>query len=284
MPSMLLDSAIAAVRAGGEVLISHFGSHDLGAVAKGANDFVTRADHDSEAVMVAEICRRHPDHRVLAEEGGGQAEGGDHQWLIDPLDGTSNFMQGLRFFCVSAAVRHGDALVAGAVYDPLGGELFTAAKGEGAFRNGEPIRVSGHRGLAGAFLATGYPYRSHAALDVYLAAFREVFLQARGVRRCGAAALDLAYTAAGIFDGFFEYALAPWDLAAGALLVTEAGGRITDLDGGDGFLEGGNVIAGSPAVHGELRSAVARHGSEAEVRRLTRGVEVAAAPAGGGGP
>lgn len=278
MSSTLLASAVAAVHAGGEVLLSHFGSRDLGAVAKAANDFVTRADHESEAVMVAEIRRRHPEHRVLAEEGGGTAEGGDHQWLIDPLDGTSNFIQGLRYFCVSAAVRRGEELLAGAVYDPLGKELFTAAKGEGAFRNGQNLRVSGHAGLAGAFLATGYPYRSHAALEVYLSAFRDVFLEARGIRRCGAAALDLAYTAAGIFDGFFEYALGPWDIAAGALLVSEAGGRVSDLDGGAGFLASGNVIAGNPDVHRELRAAVARHGGEAQVELLTRGREPAAEP------
>lgn len=251
----------------------HWRRAGLEARAKAANDFVTAADHESEAAVVALLKSRHPEHSILAEEGGATAGSGDYQWVVDPLDGTSNYMQGLKFFCVSVACRRGGELLAGVVFDPLSDELFSAARGGGACRNGEPIRASARPGLAGAFLATGYPYRAHAALDVYLAAFREVFLESRGIRRCGAAALDLAYTACGVFDGFFEYALSPWDVAAGALLVTEAGGLVSDLDGGQAHVESGNVVAGGPGVQPELLRRVAGHGGEAVIRRLTRGGE-----------
>jgi myo-inositol-1(or 4)-monophosphatase len=155
------------------------------------------------------------------------------------------------------------------VLEPLGGNLFEAERGGGARWNGVPMRVSRRPGLAGAFLATGFPFRAKAALDPYLAAFRDVFLLARGVRRCGAATLDLAYTAAGVFDAFFEFRLSPWDLAAGALLIAEAGGTVTDLDGGPTFLAGGNVVGGSPGVQEELRAVLRRHASEASLDALT---------------
>lgn len=276
MYDKLLGDAVAAARAGGEVLLRYFGTADLEVRSKGENDFVTRADRESEAAVVSEIRRRYPYHHVLAEEGGSHAGGsGDYQWLIDPLDGTTNFTQGLGIFCVSVACRRGDEVVAGVVLDPLAGDLFSASRGGGAFRNGERLRVSERRRLDGAFLATGYPFRAHAALDVYLGAFREVFLRARAIRRCGAAALDLANTAAGVYDGFFEFRLSPWDIAAGALLIEEAGGRITDLDGGPSYLEGGNVVAGAPGVQADLRAVVARFAREETLARLVPAAEPA---------
>lgn len=275
MSSPFLDTAIALAEIGGAILKHHYRSREFAIASKGVNDFVTQADRDSEEAIVAEIRRRHPDHRILAEEGGGYAGTSDVEWLIDPLDGTSNFMQGVPYFCVSVACRRGEELVAGVVYDPLHGDLFSAARGAGARRNGEPIRVAARSSLTGAFLATGYPFRAHPALDLYLALFREAFLASRGVRRCGAAALDLAYTAAGIYDGFFELALSPWDVAAGALLVREAGGRVSDLDGGERFLASGNVLAGPPGVHRDLAALAGRHASEQSLAALL-------APGGGG--
>jgi myo-inositol-1(or 4)-monophosphatase len=195
------------------------------------------------------------------------------------LDGTTNFLQGLPVYCVSVACRRGDELLAGVVLDPQGDNLFAAAAGAGATWNGRPMRASPHPGLGGSFLATGFPFRAHGALDAYLAAFREVFLAAKAIRRCGAAALDLAYTAAGVYDGFFEFRLSPWDLGAGALLVREAGGRITDLDGGPRFLDAGNVVAGGPAVHPELLAVVRRHASEDELDRRSPVARPVASPA-----
>ncbi|RMH18296.1 MAG: inositol monophosphatase [Acidobacteria bacterium] len=264
----LLATAVAAARAGGEVLGRYFRADDLEVRAKAAHDFVTRADRESERAVVGEIRRTFPGHRVLAEEGGLSGAESEYRWLVDPLDGTTNFLQGLPVFAVSVACQRGGEVVAAAVLDPPGGNLFTARRGGGARWNGRPMRVSDRPGLDGAFLATGYPFRSRGALEAYLQVFRDVFLRARSIRRCGAAAVDLAYTAAGVYDGFFEFRLSPWDFAAGDLLIREAGGRLTDLDGGADFYAGGNLVAGNPAVHGELLQVVQRHVSEALLDRL----------------
>lgn len=269
MHEELMAAALRAAKAGGAVLRRYYGDATLEVASKGRNDFVTRADRESETAVVGELRQAFPDHRVLAEEGGAHPGGSSElEWVIDPLDGTTNFTQGLPIFCVSIACRRGAELLVGVVYAPLAEDWFAATRGGGAWRNQRPMRVSQRSRLEGAFLATGYPYRAHTALDPYLAAFREAFLAARAIRRCGSAALDLANTAAGVYDGFFEYRLSPWDIAAGALLVAEAGGRITDLDGGERYLESGNVIAGAPGVQEELRAAVARHADETTLWRL----------------
>jgi myo-inositol-1(or 4)-monophosphatase len=267
----LLATAIAAAGAGTAVVSRWFRQGDLEIRRKGANDFVTRADRESEAAVIAAVRARHPQHRILAEEGGGADAGGEqseYQWLIDPLDGTTNFLQGLPVYCVSVACRRGERLVAGAIEDPEGHNLFTATAGGGAFWNGRRIRCSDRPGLEGAFLATGYPFRALPTLDAYLAIFRDVFRQSKAIRRCGSAALDLAYTAAGVYDGFFEFRLSPWDIGAGVLLIEEAGGTVTDLDGGRRFFASGNVVAGGAGVQRELLAAVGRHASEAEIDRL----------------
>ena len=286
-PQDLLETAVAATRAGSAVVRRYFRDASLEVSRKGKNDFVTQADKESEAAVVAEILGRHPGHRILAEEGSAAEAGAGSafQWLIDPLDGTTNFLQGLPVYCVSVACRRGDELVAAAIDDPEGGNLFTAVRGGGALWNGRPMRVSGQPGLDGAFLATGYPFRALSCLDAYLEIFRDVFVHAKAIRRCGSAALDLAYTAAGVYDGFFEFRLSPWDIGAGILLIEEAGGTVTDLDGGRSFFEGGNVVAGSPPVQAELLEIVRRHSSEAALDRLNplhapSGAPAPAAPIG----
>ncbi|HYB53095.1 MAG TPA: inositol monophosphatase family protein, partial [Thermoanaerobaculia bacterium] len=222
----LLPAAVAAAKAGGEVLLANWRRLPSGSVAeKEKNDFVTFADRESEARIVETIRERFPQDAFLGEEGGASGvAGAARTWIIDPLDGTSNFISGFPFWCVSVAARERGEIVAGAVWDPLHGELYTAARGAGAFRNGSPIRVSGRSGVEGAFVATGFPFRYREQIDLYLTLFKDVFLAARAVRRAGSAALDLAMVAAGVFDGFFEFHLAPWDIAAGALLIEEAGG------------------------------------------------------------
>jgi myo-inositol-1(or 4)-monophosphatase len=256
--SELLDTAIRAAKAGGDVLVPFWRNLPHGAVEeKQQNDYVTRADRESEAAILATIRARHPDDAFLGEEGGALAGAeGARTWIVDPLDGTSNYVTGFPFWCVSIAVRDGEGLAAAVVWDPLRDELYSAARGEGAFRNGARISVTSRTSLSGAFLATGFPFRYRHRVDAYLALFRAVFLEARAIRRAGSAALDLAYVAAGVFDGFFEFHLSPWDIAAGALLIREAGGAVTDFDGGDRFLDRGNVIAGAPGVAaGLLRAA-----------------------------
>ena len=246
----LVDLAVEAARAGGDVVERYWRSLPRGSVSeKRTNDFVTRADKESEEVIVSRIRDRFPDDGFLGEEGGRRGAGGESRtWIVDPLDGTSNFIAGFPFWCVSVAAREGREIVAGAVWDPLRDELYSAERGSGAFRNGERLRVTGRETLDGAFLATGYPFRSKERIDLYLSIFRELFLHARAIRRAGSAALDLANVAAGVFDGFFEFKLSIWDVAAGALLIEEAGGRVSDFDGRDAFWERGNVVAGTPGV------------------------------------
>ncbi|HSF39522.1 MAG TPA: inositol monophosphatase family protein [Thermoanaerobaculia bacterium] len=265
----LLETAIAAARAGAEVVTRYFRDASLEVRRKGENDFVTQADHESEAAILSVIRSRFPDHRILAEEGSGAGDGhGEYQWLIDPLDGTTNFLQGLPVYCVSIACRRGDELLAAAIEDPEGKNVFTATRGGGAFWNGRRMEASRREGLHGAFLATGYPFRALSTLDCYLDIFRDVFGQAKAIRRCGSAALDLAYTAASVYDGFFEFRLSPWDLGAGILLVREAGGAVSDLDGAHGYFRGGNVVAGGVGVQRELLEMVRVHASEAKLDRL----------------
>ncbi len=270
MEEKLLETAITAARAGADVLQRYFRRDGLQVSRKGQNDFVTEADKASEAAVLAEIQRSFPGHRILAEEGGAADlnRESEHEWLVDPLDGTTNFLQGLPVWCVSVACRRGDQVVAGVVLDPEGGNLFAAARGQGATWNGRPMSVSPHPGLDGAFLATGYPFRALSTLDVYLDIFRDVFRRSTAIRRCGSAALDLAYTAAGVYDGFFEFRLSPWDIGAGIVLIEEAGGAVTDLDGEKGYFRSGNVVAGGKGVQRELREVAAGHAREADIDRL----------------
>jgi len=270
MLESILEVAERAARSGGAVLGRYFGREDLQVEEKAHNDFVSRADHDSESAIVSEILMAFPEHHILAEERGalpGTHEA-EYEWIVDPLDGTSNFLRGLPYFCVSIACLRDGKEVAAVIYDPNRDEIFTAIAGGGAQRNGSTITVDASVSLEQAFLSTGFPFKSRDAIDVYLQIFRDLFLQSRAIRRCGAAALDLAYTAAGIYDGFFEFRLAPWDLAAGALLVREAGGLTTDLDGGGDYLASGNMIAAAPDLHAGMLEVVSRYTSEAGLESL----------------
>jgi myo-inositol-1(or 4)-monophosphatase len=265
----LLEVAVVAARAGGAVLQDFFRKRPLEPEVKTEHDFVTIADRASEEAVLEEIRRAYPDHRILAEEGGWSGgQGSEFSWIVDPLDGTTNFLQGLPTYGVSVACLRGDERVAAAIYDPEGGNLFRATRGGGAYWNGKRMEVSKLPDLTSAFVATGYPYRAREAVELYLDTFRAVFARAKAIRRCGAAAIDLAYTAAGVFDGFFEFRLSPWDIAGGALLIEEAGGRVSDLDGGGRYMEGGNVLAGSPLVHEDLVEVVGKHVSEAQLDEL----------------
>ena len=253
MSEELLNAAVDAAHAGAEVLVRSFRGEARGLEAKAAHDWVSAADRESEAAILGVLRKRFPDHQILAEEGGleGSPEAGC-RWIVDPLDGTRNFLQGLPVFAISIAGQVDGQTRVAVVYDPSRRELFTALRGGGAFRNDSPLRVSSRPDLEDAYLATGFPFRARAALGEYLEVFRRIFSKAGSVRRCGAAALDLAHTAAGIYDGFWEFRLSPWDIAAGALLIEEAGGRVTNLDGGEEIFSGGNVVAGNPGVHRHL--------------------------------
>jgi len=230
---------------------------------KARNDLVSAADLASEQVIIAAIRKRFPEHRILSEEAGWSTPSiSGPTWIVDPLDGTTNFIHGIPQFAISIGVAEEGAVKFGVILDPIKNDVFSAARGHGAWWNGKQCRISSREGLSGALLATGFPFKAHRLLDPYLAIFRDVFLQCKAVRRPGAAALDLAYTAAGLFDGFFEFQLSAWDVAAGSLLVEEAGGTITDMDGGSDFLDCGDVVCGSPGVHRELLKVVGRHREE----------------------
>jgi myo-inositol-1(or 4)-monophosphatase len=262
----LLGVAVTAAQMGGEVLRRYFRALAPEQVnEKARNDYVSAADRASEEVIAAFLQRETPEFGLLAEEGGATGIAGT-RWVVDPLDGTANFIHSFPHFAVSVAlVQEGEPLV-GAVFDPMRDEMFCAARGGGAWCNGRRLSVTGRSGLAGAFMTTGFPFRMHGMIDLYLRVFRDVFLRVAAIRRPGAAALDLAHTAAGIFDGFFEFCLSPWDIAAGAVLVREAGGIVTDLDGGGAIFEHGNVVAASSGVHPELLDLIRSHCSEADVR------------------
>jgi myo-inositol-1(or 4)-monophosphatase len=243
-----LNIAIKAARKAGSVMLrrlDRLGS--LSVSLKGRNDYVTDVDRQAEEEIVAILRKAYPDHGILAEEGG--VRGGDeHVWIIDPLDGTTNYLHGFPQFAVSIAMQARDRIELGVVYDPLREELFTAYRGSGAFLNDRRIRVSQMKGLDGALLGTGFPFRRQEHLDAYLATFKALHADTAGIRRAGAASLDLAYVAAGRLDGFWEIGLSIWDMAAGALLIQEAGGLVGDFSGGGEYLRTGNIIAGTPKV------------------------------------
>jgi myo-inositol-1(or 4)-monophosphatase len=250
----LLNTAVKAARKGGDTALRYFSRGiDIEVRSKARNDFVTQVDHAAEAAIIASIRERYPDHGILAEESGRQS-GDEFLWIIDPLDGTTNFVHGFPVFSVSIALRVRDQIEVGVVYDPCRQELFTALRGGGAQMDGRRIRVSAWKGLEGALIGTGFPFRGNTAgwVHKYMEMLRAVMETTAGVRRPGSAALDLCYVAAGRLDGFWEFGLNIWDIAAGSLMIREAGGTITSLTAGADHLDTGDVIAGSPKVHEAL--------------------------------
>ena len=290
-----LEACVAAAEAGGRVLLGSFRNLDPALITeKTKNDFVSEADRAAEAAIRAELASRFPHYGFLGEEGGfippkarGRGAGGftsantasgsaapsavrsveqrtegpggpltEHRWIVDPLDGTLNFVQGFPHWCVSVALWDAEGPVVGCVLDPLRKDCFVAVRGLGATWNGKPMRVSQQPGLDGAFLATGFAFQLGDRWPMFNAALGRVFPRAKGLRRAGSAALDLAHVACGIFDGYFELGLKPWDIAAGALLVQEAGGVVTDWEGGQGWFDSGNLVTGTPGVQPELLAAL----------------------------
>ena len=240
-----LNIAISAARAAGQILLRNIAHRsELKIQSKGVNDFVSEVDHIAEHEIISVIKKAYPTHAIVAEESGIQ-EGQDCEWIIDPLDGTTNYLHGIPQYAVSIAMRENNKLQIGVVYDPFKEELFCASRGEGATLNNRRIRVSAQRELQGSLIGTGLPYRVDQELDSYLATLRSILEHTSGIRRAGSAALDLAYVAAGRFDGFWEFGLNIWDIAAGVLLIQEAGGLVSDLDGGHDYLETGNIVAGN---------------------------------------
>ncbi len=252
----MINTAVKAARRAAAII--NRASFDLDQVRvsrKGHNDFVSEVDQAAEQAIIDVLKQAYPDHAILAEESGASAnlhDENENVWIIDPLDGTTNFIHGFPQYAVSIALQQRGQITQAVVYDPTRNELFTATKGAGAFLNEKRIRVSRRDKLADALIGTGFPFRDMAGLDEYLKMFKLMTEKSAGLRRPGSAALDLAYVAAGRLDGFFEKQLKPWDMAGGALLVSEAGGIIADFGGEAIHMDTGNVIAGSPKIFGQM--------------------------------
>ena len=225
---------------------------------KSKNDFVSEVDRQAEHEIIQTIRKAFPDHAILAEESGEQ-DGSEFQWVIDPLDGTTNYLRQVPQYAVSIAIKQKGRLEHAVVFDPLKDELYSASRGSGAQLNGRRIRVSNTKWLEGALLGTGFPFKNQKYLDVYMHTFREMMVPTAGIRRAGSAALDLAYVAAGRFDGFWEFDLNAWDMAAGILLIQEAGGLVSDMQGGHEIFETGHIIAGNPRVFKAMVKAIYPH-------------------------
>ncbi|HET7588192.1 MAG TPA: inositol monophosphatase family protein [Gammaproteobacteria bacterium] len=245
----LLNIAVHAARRAGDLIVRHLDRLDsLNVEAKGRNDFVSEVDRLAEQDIIETIRRNHPDHAILAEESGRQDTDSDYVWIIDPLDGTTNFLHGFPVFSVSIALKLRGRLEHGVIYDPLRQELFTASRGGGAQLDGRRIRVGSRRALHGSLIGTGFPFRGVEHLDGYFRMLNTIVRETAGARRAGSAALDLAYVAAGRLDGFFELDLKEWDVAAGTLLIQEAGGLVGAPDGGAEVTSQGDIMAANPRL------------------------------------
>jgi len=245
----MLNIAVRAARNAGDIIVRQSTRIDeLTITSKERNDYVSEVDRQAENEIMAVIRKAYPEHGILAEESGQHGNNDEFLWIIDPLDGTTNFLHGFPQYAVSIALQHRGRLEQAVIYDPMRQELFTASRGSGALMDNRRIRVSKQTGLQGALLGTGFPYKDQSFLDAYLAMFKALIADSAGIRRPGSAALDLAYVAAGRLDGFWEFGLNPWDMAAGVLLVREAGGLVGDFAGGHEFMKTGNIVAAAPKL------------------------------------
>lgn len=268
----MLNIAIRAARTAGDIIVRAVDRIDrLDISAKGRNDFVCEIDRQAEREIINILQNAYPNHACLGEESGLQGSPrAEYLWVIDPLDGTTNFLHGFPQFAVSIALLHRNRPERAVVYDPLRQELFTAVRGAGATLDNRRLRVSRQAGMAGALLGTGIPFKDQSFLDAYFGMLRDLLKDAAGIRRAGSAALDLAYVAAGRLDGFWEIGLKPWDSAAGVLLIQEAGGMVTDLIGSDRYLESGCLITANPKLHQVMRGLIGPHVTEDLRQRVLR--------------
>jgi len=274
----MLGIAVKAARRAGSVI--NRGARDIDLLtitSKGPKDFVSEVDREAERTIVETLLATYPDHAILAEEGTAKGDNADAEnvWIIDPLDGTTNFLHGFPQYCVSIALAQRGQVTQGVVYDPVRNDLFTATRGRGAFLNDRRIRVSRRQHLRDCLIGTGFPFRDGSYLDTYLRMMKTMIEQTAGLRRPGAAALDLAYVAAGFYDGFWEVGLNAWDVAAGSLLIQEAGGLIGDLAGDGDFLHGGQVIAATPKIFAQMVTALSPFRAEMLRERATKPISPA---------
>jgi len=269
----MLTMAVRAARAAGDLIVRYVDRVDTLTISpKGRNDFVSEVDRKAEQEIVGILSKAYPDHAFLGEEGGRHGlPKGEFTWVIDPLDGTTNFLHGFPQFAVSIGLLYRGRIECGVVYDPMRGELFTATRGGGAMLDNRRLRVTKQTTFHGALLGTGFPFKDQRHNDAYFGMFREFMKDTAGIRRAGSAALDLAWVACGRMDGFWELGLMPWDIAAGVLLIQEAGGIVTDLEGGNRYLETGHVLTANPKLHVLMKEAIAPHLTDALRYRVPLG-------------
>ncbi len=255
----MLNFAVKAARRAGAII--NRASDNLDALTvrhKSLNDLVSEVDRAAEDAIVDSLKRVYPDHAILAEESGASGQS-EYQWIIDPLDGTTNFLHGLPIYAVSIALAHKGQIQHAVIYDPTRNDLYTASRGSGAYLNDKRLRVSKRDKLIDTLIGTGFPFRMGADIDAYTAMFKDLTMKTAGIRRPGAAALDLASVAAGRLDGFWEIGLSPWDMAADILMITEAGGLVGDLEGEPNYMENGRIIAANPKIFVQLLQAIRPH-------------------------
>mgnify|MGYP001166151254 FL=1 len=257
----MLNIAIRAARNAGKVIVKGFENLESVEVEeKSLNDYVSSVDKEAELAIIGTLRKSYPDHSIVAEESGiDQGKDNDHQWIIDPLDGTTNFIHGIPHFAVSIALKIKGRTEIGIVFDPIRNELFSAVRGQSAQINGYRTRTNSVPKLSGTILATGFPFKQKHLTETYLNIFKDFFMDVADMRRGGSAALDLAYVAAGRMDGFWEFGLKPWDIAAGELLLKESGAMMTDFNGGNDYMKSGNVVAANPKLLKEMLTVVRKH-------------------------
>jgi myo-inositol-1(or 4)-monophosphatase len=256
----MINIAIEAAKSASQILTKNFGkikSEDI--KEKDRNDFLTFVDTLAEKTIIDILLDNFPDHSILAEESGWRKQNSEFEWIIDPLDGTKNYISGVPNFSISIALRKNDQILLGVILDPVNNELFTTVKDEGAFLNGNKIRVSNRNQLERCLLGTGFPFKLKELLPQYINSFQDIFQLSSGIRRMGSAAIDLAYVAAGRFDGFWELGLSPWDMAAGSLMIEEAGGKISDFCGENSYINSGYIVATNGHIHEDLIQITRRH-------------------------
>jgi myo-inositol-1(or 4)-monophosphatase len=255
----MVNIAVKAARRAGRVINQAAGNLDVLTVRhKSLNDLVSEVDRASEEAIIGTLQTAYPDHAILAEESGATGKS-DHVWVIDPLDGTTNYLHGFQQYAVSIALLHKGVITHGVIYDPCRNDLYTASRGRGAYLNDKRLRVSRRERLIDSLVGTGFPFRMFEHLDAYSGMLKELMTKTAGIRRAGSAALDLANVAAGHLDAFWEIGLAPWDMAAGCLMITEAGGLVADFEGNDRFMQSGNLVAGTAKIFAQLLQVIQPH-------------------------
>jgi myo-inositol-1(or 4)-monophosphatase len=255
----MVNIAVKAARRAGRIINQAAGNLDVLTVRhKSLNDLVSEVDRASEEAIIETLQRAYPDHAILAEESGATGQS-DHVWVIDPLDGTTNYLHGFQQYAVSIALLHKGVITHGVIYDPCRNDLYTASRGRGVYLNDKRLRVSRREKLIDSLIGTGFPFRMFEHLDAYTGMLKDLMTKTAGVRRPGSAALDLANVAAGRLDAFWEIGLAPWDMAAGCLMIVEAGGLVGDLEGNDRFMQSGNLVAGTSKIFAQLLQVIQPH-------------------------